>query len=97
MGGEVRRLVCVAEKKSLIRDVLVHSKYRHHLHTANVYCCPLLDHLLRSSFPDDVIGPLARFDAVIKSTAQLALGLQLSDSLVCERSRLPPSEVGSAA
>ena len=96
VDGEVRRLVCVAEKKvTLIRDVLVHSKYRHHLHTANVYCfAPLLDHLLRSSFPDDVIGPLARFDAVIKSTAQQALGLQLSDSLVCERSRLPPRRGG---
>ena len=96
VDGEVRRLVCVAEKKvTLVRDVLVHSKYRHHLHTANVYCfAPLLDHLLRSSFPDDVIGPFARFDAVIKSTAQLALGLQLSDSLVCERSRLPPRRGG---
>ena len=83
--------LCRREKVTLIRDVLVHSKYRHHLHTANVYCfAPLLDHLLRSSFPDDVIGPFARFDAVIKSTAQLALGLQLSDSLVRERSLLPP-------
>ena len=67
------RRVCVAEKKvSLVRDVLVCSPYRHHLHVANVYCfTPLLDHLLRSSFPDDVIEPLKRFDAVIKSTAQL--------------------------
>ena len=79
VDGEVRRLVCVAEKKvSLVRDVLVCSPYRHHLHVANVYCfTPLLDHLLRSSFPSDVIEPLKRFDAVIKSTAQLALGLQL--------------------
>jgi hypothetical protein len=96
VDGEVRRLVCVAEKKvSLVRDVLVCSPYRHHLHVANVYCfTPLLDHLLRSSFPSDVIEPLKRFDAVIKSTAQLALGLQLSDPLVRERSLLPPRRGG---
>ena len=96
VGGEVRRLVCVAEKKvSLVRDVLVHSPYRHHLHTANVYCfTPLLDHLLRCSFPDDVIGPFKRFDGVIKATAQLALGLQLDDPLLRERSWLPPRRGG---
>ena len=38
--------------------------------------------------------PLVRFDAVIKSTAQLALGLQLDDPLVVERSWLPPRRGG---
>ena len=64
-------MVLRAEKKvRLVRDVLACTEYRHHLHTANVYCfAPLLDYLLRSSFPDDVRQPLVRFDAVIKSTA----------------------------
>ena len=96
VGAEVGRLVLRAEKKvRLVRDVLACTEYRHHLHTANVYCfAPLLDYLLRCCFPDDVRQPLVRFDSVLKSTAQLALGLQLDDPLVLERSWLPPRRGG---
>ena len=54
----------------------------------------MLDYLLRCCFPDDVRQPLVRFDSVLKSTAQLALGLQLDDPLVLERSWLPPRRGG---
>ena len=42
----------------------------------------------------EVRQPLVRFDSVLKSTAQLALGLQLDDPLVLERSWLPPRRGG---
>ena len=36
-----RKMVLRAEKKvRLVRDVLACTEYRHHLHTANVYCFP---------------------------------------------------------
>ena len=66
------------EKITLVRNVLVSSAHRHHLHTVNTYCfATLLDHLLRSSYPEDVQSAFVRFDASIRTTAELALSIDL--------------------
>ena len=48
------------------------------MHTVNTYCfATLLDHLLRSSYPEDVQSAFVRFDASIRTTAELALSIDL--------------------
>jgi hypothetical protein len=83
------------EKITPVRDVLVSSAHRHHLHTINTYCfATLLDRLLRSSYPEDVQSAFVRFaDASIRTTAELALSIDL-EGVNLQRARLPPSKTG---
>jgi hypothetical protein len=84
------------KKNALVRNVLVSSANRHHLHTVNTYCfATLLDHILRSSYPEDVQSAFVRFDASIGTTAELALSFDL-EGVALQRARLPlpPSKTG---
>jgi hypothetical protein len=78
-----------------VRNVLVSSAHRHHLHAVNTYCfASLLDHLLRSScYPEDVQSAFVRFDSGIQTTPELALSTDL-EGVALHRVRLPPSKTG---
>jgi hypothetical protein len=63
-------------KKAIVLYKAVTTKK--HLHTVNTYCfATLLDHLLHSSYPEDVQSAFVRFDASIRTTAELALSTDL--------------------
>jgi hypothetical protein len=77
-----------------VRNVLVSSAHRHHLHTVSTYCfATLLDHLLRSSYPEDVQSAFVRFDSSIRTMAELALSIDL-EGVALQRARLSPSKTG---
>jgi hypothetical protein len=65
---ELKRLVGKAvEKVRQCRTVLASMPSKQfHLHTVNLYCfSPLLDHLIRSCYPEDVQEALRPFDDAI--------------------------------
>ena len=53
----------------------------------------LLDHLLRSSYPGDVQSAVVRSDSSIRTTAELAFGIDL-EGVALQRAHLPPSKTG---